>query len=210
MSIDMKGFTDFKVVILAAGKSTRMGFPKLMLAREGVPLITTMIANLSKTGWGNVSVVVSDVELDRFVRFIVPDSDVIFNPTPENGMISSLRLGLDWAGEDSNGVLGWPVDHPLVDIPVLEAIRSRAVSGKVVIPTFNSRRGHPTWWGRSSWEALRSPAADSGARVVLRSYSLTIEEVTVDDKGILHNINTFKEAESLKLERYSFKPDRNG
>ncbi len=194
-----------KVVILAGGKSTRIGFPKLMLARQGVPLITRMITDLTRAGWGAVSVVISESELEEFVKSIEADADILFNPAPERGMIGSLRLGLDWAGNNVDGILAWPVDHPLVNAATLETVRSLAQSDRIVIPTYQNRRGHPTWWGRSSWDALKSPVADMGAREVLRSGRLMIEEIVVDDESVLRNINTVDEAKSLGLERYKFK-----
>jgi len=192
------------VAILAGGRSERMGFPKLLLSLRGKPVVEQMVAYLRGAGWVEVAVVISEVWLEKFLRQRLPDVSVIINSTPEEGMISSLRLGIDWAGRRSDGLLGWPVDHPLVEPFTLELMRERASAELVLVPTYNDQRGHPTWWGRSSWVTLSSPEADSGAREVLYMPSVKVEEVPVRDAGVIINVNTPAEAALLDLEKFPF------
>ncbi len=191
-------------VILAGGRSERMGFPKLLLTSGGKPVMEKMVAILGKTGWGEVAVVISETRLKGFIRERLPGMKVIINPSPEEGMISSIRLALDWAGRESSGLLAWPVDHPLIEEATLEALRAKASSELVLVPTYNDRRGHPTWWGKSSWSALSSSEADEGAREVLMLPSVQVEEVPVRDAGVIVNVNTPADAALLDLSRFPF------
>lgn len=193
----------FPVVILAAGKSQRMGFPKLLMAERGVPVLRIMSDRLVETGWGSFTVIISQSEMQSFVTDNTPESTaIIYNHQPERGMISSLRLGIDSLEQNCSGFLAWQVDHPLIDPKTLVEIQGKAIAERVVIPTYNGRRGHPTWWGRAAWDALKSHVADGGARAVLRLPEITIKELPVDDVGILANINIPEDATRYGLARY--------
>ncbi len=190
-------------VILAGGKSVRMGFPKLKLSRNGVPVLRSMLETLAKTDWGAVAVVISDEELTEFLDQVVPGVKVIFNPQPELGMISSLRLALDWQPDEERGLLAWPVDHPLVGRKTLEALRAKADLDQIAVPVFEGLRGHPTWWGLAYWRDLRSLEAEEGARAVLWMEGVRVLEVETDDPMVLVNIN-----DPAKAQRYNLKEFR--
>ena len=184
-----------------------MGFPKLLLCSNGKLVIEQVVSRLSAAGWKPIGLAVSD---DRFTDLIhekLPNVDIIFNQQPDKGMISSIRLGLDWAGKEAAGLLTLPVDHPFVGIETLRGIRSRADSEKIVAPVHKDRRGHPTWWGRKSWNLLKAPIAEDGARAVLRAQEVDVIELRVDDEGVLLNVNTPEDAAKYNLERYRIEGD---
>ncbi|NQT35445.1 nucleotidyltransferase family protein [bacterium] len=197
---------EYPAVILSGGKSQRMGSPKLLLAQEGELLVERMLGKLKATGWDPVGVVVSDQVLADFVKKRMPGLETIFNRAPEHGMISSIRLGLDWAGDDAEGLLTLPVDHPLITSETLSSIKAAVTRDCVVVPVYNGRRGHPTWWGRSCWNALYSETADAGAMMVLRqsrSCGMNVVELEVEDAFVLVNINTVEDMNKYQLEGYS-------
>jgi molybdenum cofactor cytidylyltransferase len=171
-----------------------MGFPKLLLESGGQPAVRMMIQRLRSSGWGRVALVISEPSLLGFARRHIPEVTGILNPHPGRGMISSLRLGLDWAGSAAMGLLAWPVDHPLVSTATLAALRRSPAPDAVCIPVHSGRRGHPTWWGREIWPLLRSSRADHGAREILRDPGVKVLELAVDDPGVLWNINTTADA----------------
>jgi len=185
-----------------------MGFPKLLLAQNGVLLVEKMINRLSESGWDRMGVIVSDEKLVSFIDNRFPDTDVLFNHDPDRGMISSIRIGLDWADDNAAGLLTWAVDHPLVGSDVLRSIRSTATMNRIVIPLYNNRRGHPTWWGKSCYELLRSTRADQGARQLLRLPEMNIFELRVEDEAVLHNINTPEDAARFNLERFDIESEQ--
>jgi len=179
-----------------------MGFPKLLLSQDGDLLIERMVTKLRETGWQPIGCVVSDEGLIEFITRWLPGIDYIVNPNPERGMISSIRLGLEWAGDSAPGLLTWPVDHPLIEAETLGSIRSAASPERIVIPVHNGLNGHPTWWGISSWELLRSSTADLGARLVLGEPGVNIFELPVEDEGVLINLNTVEDAAKYNVERF--------
>ena len=196
------------VIILAAGLSTRMGFPKLLLARNDKPVLVEMVERLRESSWGSVAVVISN---EQHLFFLEECSErlgeilhCVQNDRPEEGMISSIRLGLDWVHADGDGVLVWQADHPLVGVGALRRLCNAASQDTVVIPTYEGYRGHPTWWGRGAFPALRSPIADHGARSLLKSKNINVVELQVEDEAVLHNIDTPEDAKRFGLTRFEF------
>ncbi len=176
-----------------------MGFPKAKLAIGNTPLLLQMAERLSAANWQLTCVVVAEDELAHWVNGLLPGIPVIINDFPDDGKISSLRLALRWAEGKTPGLLAWPVDHPLIEIETLRLMRQASTKVNVVIPLFEGKRGHPTWWGRTSWKLLKSNAANFGAKFILRPLSLNIAEVKVDDPGVLINVDTLETAATFGL-----------
>lgn len=189
-----------------------MGFPKSLLAVDGKLIMERMIEDLYRAGWGRVGIVLSSVWLSELFHKLLTNVAVIINRYPEAGMISSIRLALAWVSVGQpflavhdryvvEGLLTLPVDHPLISLTTLEAIRTTAAHDRIVIPTFNNRRGHPTWWGRDYRELLNSSVADGGAYGILHSSGVNVVELPVEDEGVLININTPADAAEHGLGR---------
>jgi nicotine blue oxidoreductase len=160
-------------VVLAAGEGRRIGGPKALL-RVGGESFAARAGTLLAGAGADPVVVVLGCEADR-VRAeagIPPGLTVVENPSWREGMLGSIRRGLD-AVEDAAAaaVLIHPVDHPLVEpvtiARVVEALRGGAT---IAVPSFEGRRGHPGGFAASSWAALRSASPARGARGVLADH----------------------------------------
>src|SRR5882757_9352922 len=120
-------------VVLAAGRSARMGSPKALLDFLGLP------------------VVVLGPDAPRIQPVIAGhDCMIVENPEPETGPIASLRAALGALQPlQPSAVLVWPVDLPHVRVTTVERILEthRRTGPAVVVPTFGERRGHPVVWG---------------------------------------------------------------
>ena len=190
-------------VILAGGFSQRMGFPKAFLALEEKSTVLNLVDEMIRSGFGRVALVVSREIADSANTVFSDDVEIIINSAPEEGMISSLRLALDWAQFAEKGLLAQPVDHPLVSVVSMSKIIEEAKSANIVIPVYEGKRGHPTWWGRDVWNLLRDPMCDEGAKPLLRGWNNLVVEVKTDDPGILQNINTTELARMHRLSQLS-------
>lgn len=180
-----------------------MGFPKVLLSRNQVLLIHENILKLKEAGWGEIAVVLSDRSLEQIVSSCHYNIEFNFNSDPDAGMISSIRLGLEWARSDSAGILTWPIDVPFVEKDTLEQIRGKVKPNRIVIPSFKNRRGHPAFWGKEIWKRLKDKSADNGAKQVLYNLNDSIIHVEVNDPGILLNFNTQEAAEKHGLHCYT-------
>lgn len=171
-------------IVLAAGASRRMGRPKPLLELGGRSFVDIAVTLLREGGVGPV-VTVTRAELALEVAsWLEERSRVVVNPRPEDGMLSSLRVGLDaleaWgreqAGHEEEGP--WPgfalllVDQPRVPaaaVRMLAEIFSRHPD-RIVLPSLGpgGRGGHPVFFPWGCVPELRSASLEEGPRGVVR------------------------------------------
>lgn len=129
-------------ILLAAGRSERMGEAKALLEIRGETFVVRGIRILREGGCDRV-VVVANPQTEEAIRRAAPDAEVVANPRPEDGMISSIRLAAARLGEGTSAVVS------LVDTPEIEPwwIRRLAASARegdeILIPRFADGDGHP-------------------------------------------------------------------
>ncbi len=106
--------------------------------------------------------------------------------------IDSLRIGLATLPPGLSAAVVLPVDHPLVASATVAALiethRSRA--GAVARPVHDGRPGHPTLFPRGVWPALLDRSLARGARSLVEAPDTQTVDVSVDDPGILADIDT--------------------
>ena len=182
-------------IILAAGASERMGYPKALLKFHGATFLETILDAASAAGVNrrvvvlgpDKSKVLSECSLDRHGVLVVE------NPIPETGPIRSLQLGIESALNLSvDGVLVWHVDRPHVSVATVQGLldRFRAGGGSIVVPTFRGRRGHPVIFGRAVFHELVAVPEHEGARTVVRADPSRVIEVPVDDAAVVEDVDT--------------------
>ena len=192
-------------IVLAAGRSSRMGSPKALLDFLGLPFAVRILEALEALEV-KTRVVVLGPDAPR-IRPVLADHDcmIIENPEPETGPIESLRAALRALQPlQPSAALVWPVDLPHVRVTTLERVLEahRLSKNAAVIPTFGERRGHPVIWGRDLFgELLESPGATrEGARAVLHKHEAEIVAVPVDDPAVIDQVNTPEDYERLVRE----------
>ena len=127
-------------VLLAAGSASRMGHkPKCLLELGGVPLIRRQLIALSGAGVDEVVVVLGHYadQIEPVVQSF-PIS-VVLNPKPDDGQVSSLRIGLQTLSPKLDAVLVGLADQPLVNAQditeLIAAYKKRPELAGVVQPT---------------------------------------------------------------------------
>ena len=192
-------------VVLAAGRSARMGSPKALLDFLGLPFAVRILEALEALEV-KTRVVVLGQDAPRIQPVLAGhDCMIVENPEPETGPIASLRGALRALQPvQPTAVLVWPVDLPHVRVTTVEQILEahRRTNGSIVVPTLGERRGHPVIWGsRLFGELLESPAATrEGARAILRQHQQDVLSVPVDDPAVIDEINTPDDYERLVRE----------
>jgi CTP:molybdopterin cytidylyltransferase MocA len=185
-------------VVLAAGKSTRMGRTKALLPLGGETFVSRILRTFRSAGVEEVVVVVghdaervSDVlgRMDAAPRVIV-------NPDYESGQLSSILAGL--RAVDRPGVhamLLTLVDVPLVAADTVRAVlsRYRTSSAPVVRPVNGNRHGHPVLLDRRLFGLLRGADPAAGAKPIVRAHASALGDVEVSDEGAFTDIDTPEE-----------------
>ncbi len=178
-------------IILAAGRSARMGTPKPLLPLAGSTLLGHVIEVAARSGLREVVVVVSP-EIERNVRRINPEpARVVVNPHPEGGQSSSLQLGLLSLSSDALGALVLLVDQPNITSALINRLiqEFETASPPGVVPTYGGVPGAPAILGLQLWPAALALRGDVGARTILRR-AREVRQVEVGDAGSPEDLDT--------------------
>jgi molybdenum cofactor cytidylyltransferase len=192
------GLDMIAALIPAAGRSLRMGRPKLILPVGGVPLIARVVDALRDGGAGRVIVVAPPVD-EPGVRAMLDavagrGVETVVAASPTADMRETVELGLGYLanGPEPSAILLAPGDSPgLVSATVAKVIaRAADAPGRIVVPHHNGRRGHPVLlpWHLAR-EITRLPPG-VGVNALLAAHPDEILTFDADDPGILADLDT--------------------
>lgn len=129
-------------IILAAGRSSRMGSPKTQLPwLEEKPLLLWTVEKISGSGWMPL-VVLNPTEFDFWREKLNGQS--VLNPAPERGKITSVAVGANHLPESAKKILITSVDQPR-PAALYRLLRQIAEvrEEKIIVPDWQGSRGHP-------------------------------------------------------------------
>jgi molybdenum cofactor cytidylyltransferase len=190
-------------LVLAAGRSTRMGRPKATLPIDDRDTFLTRIVRTLR-----------DAEVDDIVIVLGHDAEaiavsfaqsglparVVVNRDYDRGQLSSLRTGLAVVDRPGvSGILVTLVDVPLVQPATVRAVleRYRTSRAPIVRPVSGTRHGHPLIIDRCLFDALRSAEDESGAKPIVRAHASPEGDVAVADEGAFADIDTMEDYRRL-------------
>ena len=192
-------------VILAAGKSTRLGLSKQLLKINGRTMIEHVIKNVCKSNVGETIVVLgfmADKIIDKTRSYNVK---IALNKDYKSGMSTSLRAGLKAVNKDADAVIFVLADQPLVKAPVLNKLISEYERKKplIVVPTYKGKRGNPTLIDRALFKEIERISGDVGARSLIKKHRNKVEEIETNSPGVLVDIDTAEEFKLIKKHLYT-------
>lgn len=157
-------------VILAAGRSTRMGRPKLALEVGGAPMLRRVAQAALASRCGEV-VVVLGADADAY-RPLVADlsARVVLNPDYRHGLASSLRAGLTAVAPHAAGVVVLLADQPFVTAAVIDEVVARGLAAGVAATRSRGAVGPPAYFSRALFAELAALEGDRGARAVVAAH----------------------------------------
>jgi molybdenum cofactor cytidylyltransferase len=174
-------------LILAAGESRRMGFPKALLEFRGETFLDRLIRTFGMHCSPVVAVLGAEAARIRAGLRAAANATIVENPDWKLGQITSMQCGLRAVPAETRGVLFTLVDHPNVgESTVAELVRQDAL---VAIPRHAGRRGHPMYFSRLLAAEFLAVDPGASARVVLEQHAGDIRYVDVDDPGILDDVD---------------------
>ena len=160
-------------IVLAAGGSTRMGRPKMLLPAPGGTLLSAAVAPLLEAGLDRVVVVLGDraEEVRRGARLPAdPRLVLVVCAGWAAGMASSLKRGLE-ACADADAVVVALGDQPGVTAERVRVVTAAFGPGEVlVVPVHRGIPAHPVLFGQSLFPELEALSGDVGAREVVRRH----------------------------------------
>jgi molybdenum cofactor cytidylyltransferase len=189
-------------VLLAAGESRRMGYPKPLLRVNGQTFIAKIAATMLEVA--PRLVIVLGAHADRIRPAIPRDPRVtiVENPDFARGQLSSLKVGLGAVRPDAAAVIVHLCDHPMVKARTFREIAEsyERLGQPIVIARHDGHRGHPLIFDRSLFAELMAAPEEQGARYVVNTNPSRVVYTDVDDPGIVLDLDTPADLERAGLE----------
>ena len=185
-------------IIPAAGRSQRMGQPKLILEIDGVPLITRAVRALKAGGAGPILVVTPPQEfpgVDVLRRHAETSGATCLTLSEETlDMKATVLHGLRYLIAESSipdAFLLAPGDCPDLSPVVIRQVIDLGLThpSALIVPTFAGKRGHPVLFPWRLVQAIGQLSADEGLNSLVNA-EMRLIEVEVNDRGILIDLDT--------------------
>lgn len=195
-------------IVLAAGRSKRMGTQKLLLPLGGKSVIARVVDELSASQVKKLLIVVgSDAE---GMREALTGKTVQFvrNPAAASDMLESVRCGLRALPTDCEAALVVLGDQPGITRALVDEFIHRLCHDKseIIVPTCNGHRGHPVLFSSRYFDEVLTHHVNDGLRGFLNAHSNEVVTVAVSDVTAMEDMDTptdYQRQEQLFASRYA-------
>ena len=182
----------FAAVVLAAGRSTRMGANKLLADLNGRPVLATTIKQIQASSVDEIVVVTGHQAQAVATALSHTKVVVIHNAQYASGLSTSVRCGIA-AVQDFDAAFICLGDMPLIRFADMQRMMQAfnvEEGRRLIAPTYRGQLGNPVLWGQEYFKALMALEGDRGARSLLEASHQQITEIAVEHDGILLDADT--------------------
>jgi molybdenum cofactor cytidylyltransferase len=191
---------NISAIILAAGKSARMGQNKMLMKWGDVTVLEKVIQTIQNSGIKDIVLVTSNEIRDtiydlRFtiydLRFTNYELRITINES-NHEMLSSIQLGLQNQNAISEATIICLGDQPQIESRSVRAVCEayRKSKSNLVVPSYQNRRGHPWLVVKSLWDEILKMKENQTPRDFLNKHADEIEYVNLDTPTILQDLDT--------------------
>jgi molybdenum cofactor cytidylyltransferase len=189
-----EGNRNIAAVILAAGRSTRMGGPNKLLAElGGKPLVRIVAEQVLASRASSVTVVTGHQAAEVEKALAGLKVKFVRNPDFVAGLASSVRTGIAAVPENADGAVVCLGDMPLIDARLIDRLIEAFAPDRgnlIAVPVSDNRRGNPVLWSRRFFDELMMLDGDIGARHLIARHAEAVAEVPVEGHGAFLDIDT--------------------
>jgi molybdenum cofactor cytidylyltransferase len=188
-------------LVLAAGKSERMGYNKLLADLAGAPLIRRTLEKV--VAWPvDLTIVVTGRDAEAVEESLagLPLS-FVHNARFAEGLASSLAAGIAALPADIDAVVVALGDMPAVErniVARLVAAFSPADRRTICVPVHRGQRGNPVLWGRDYFAAMKELEGDRGARTLMDDFADEVVEIDAPGDGVIIDADSPDALEALR------------
>ena len=180
-------------VVLAAGRSSRMGQSKLVLPWGKTTVIGQVVVTLAQAGVDEIVVVTGGGHKQVEDALVGLPARAVYNPEyTQDYMILTLQAGLRSLSVEAGAVLIALGDQPQMDVVVARQVIQlyRDQRAALVVPSYQMRRGHPWLAARALWDDLLTLRPPETTRDFLNAHAADIQYLVVETDAILRDLDT--------------------
>ena len=198
---------DVAAIILAAGRSRRMGKFKPLLPFGDQTVIESCVSNLRAANVADVVVVLGHRAEEVREQLKLEAVAFVTNPNPDSEMGASIALGVDGLADTARAVLITPVDHPAIHPETIGLLIEKWRAGaKLIQPEFEGKGGHPVLIDLGYREELKHLDADAGLRGFFNKHRADVLRLPVDSAFVARDMDTWEDYSALHEDVFGRKP----
>jgi molybdenum cofactor cytidylyltransferase len=191
-------------LVLAAGRSSRMGGPNKLLAEIGGRPLVRIVTEQALASRARPVIVVTGHQRERVEAALegLP-VEFVHNPAFADGLGTSLKTGIAALPAQSDGVIVCLGDMPQVDAAMIDQLVGALAPDKgalIVVPAIGGQRGNPVVWSRRFFPDLMAVEGDIGARHLIGRYGEAVVEVPLSGKAALTDVDTPEALAAVRAE----------
>jgi CTP:molybdopterin cytidylyltransferase MocA len=205
----MRPFDNIAAILLAAGRSRRMGAFKPLLPFGGRSVVEACVANLHEAGVIEVVIVVGQRGASvRAALKGLPDVRFAVNEESGSEMGVSLARGVEALSEDTGAVFIALVDQPAVPPETVRSlIKARRRTGaRLVVPEWRGRGGHPVLVATEFRAELLNLSPEKGLRALFDTHRADVLRVPVDSPFVVRDMDTWEDYVALHTDVFGSPP----
>jgi len=185
------GQSEIIALVLAAGISGRMERFKPLLGLGGQPLIARVVRTFREAGIRDVRVVAGHRKELLYPVVDKLKARLIVNERYAEGMFSSVQAGVSTIGPEVEAFFVLPVDMPLVSVPTIQLLAQcyRRDPGKILVPSFGGKDGHPPLIAAALKKCIINYHGGDGLKGALKQSRVDLVRVPVNDENILFDVD---------------------
>jgi len=184
-------------IILAAGKSERMGTQKLLLPYAGSTMIARVVDAFVAAPVDLVCVVLRPAS--ESIRRSLAGRSVMFveNPMDHGDMLSSVRCGIRALPDEAKTILVSPGDQPALEPALVRQMLEvfHGTDSKILVPVHQGRRGHPLVFRAEFRQEVLARFDDTGLRGLLQAHSPEVLKWDTPNPAVLQDLDTADDVE---------------
>jgi len=189
---------DVAAILLAAGRSRRMGAFKPLLPFGDQTVIECCINNLRDADIKDIIVVAGHRADDIREKLKGLDVSIVVNPEPDGAMSVSIAHGVKKVSGEARAVLVALVDHPAVPPDVIRLLIDEWRQGsKLIQPEHDGRGGHPVLIDLRFRDELLSLDPERGLRALFAAHRAEVRRVRVESPYVARDMDTWEDYRRL-------------
>lgn len=184
---------EISAIILAAGKSTRMKRPKLMLPWGNATILESVVGAVQANDIADIIVVTGAFHRQIAALLDPQHIKLAFNPDFENdSMLCSLQVGLKALPSSAQAALVALADQPMINKDIIGRLLKefRSKQPCFLVPSFQEHRGHPWIFDRQYFDEIMAFPVETTMRDFLNRHAAEITYLNVESDSVLVDIDT--------------------